>query len=52
MLTNALLYTAITRAKFIVIIVYTEDALESAVANFDDIVRDTRLTERILEIAA
>ena len=49
MLTNSLLYTAVTRAIDKVIIVYTDDALEYCVTNFDDHKRNTRLTEWIIK---
>lgn len=47
MMTRALFYTAVTRAKKKVIIVYTGNALEMCVNNTSDVVRDTRLVERI-----
>jgi len=52
MLGRNLLYTAMTRAKKLLIIVGSRKALEMATANFRSEVRHTRLQERLREIAA
>lgn len=45
MMTRSLLYTAVTRAKQLVLIVYTGSALATCISNTDDRVRKTRLIE-------
>ncbi len=45
MMTNALLYTAVTRAKEKIIIIYTGDALNKCIHNTKDVERNTRLKE-------
>jgi exodeoxyribonuclease V alpha subunit len=52
MLGRNLLYTAMTRAKKLLIIVGGRKALEMAVANYRVEVRYTKLTERIRKISA
>ena len=43
MMTNSLLYTAVTRARNTVIIIYEDDSLETCIHNKSDAVRNTRL---------
>ena len=50
MLGRNLLYTAMTRAKELLIIVGSRKALEMAVANYRSEVRYTLLKKRLLEI--
>lgn len=45
MMTRSLLYTAVTRAKNMVVIVYTGNALRECILNTSDTVRNTRLAE-------
>ena len=52
MLNRNLLYTAMTRAKKLLVIVGGRKALDMAVANFRTEVRYTRLIERIKNIAS
>ena len=47
MMNRNLLYTAITRAKKKIIIVYTGDALESCINDRYNVARNTRLAERL-----
>lgn len=49
MMTRSLLYTAVTRAKNKVIIIYTGNALSRCVNNTNDITRQTRLEEFLQE---
>lgn len=51
MMNRNLLYTAITRAKKKVIIVYSEDALESCIKNEYAVKRNTKLKEQLLAFA-
>lgn len=43
MMTNSLLYTAVTRARNTVIIIYEDDSLKTCIHNKSDAVRNTRL---------
>lgn len=43
MMTNSLLYTAVTRARNTVIIIYEDDSLETCIHNKSDAIRNTRL---------
>jgi len=51
MMYRSLLYTAVTRAKKVVAIIYTGDALQMCIDNTTDTVRYTRLADELIKAA-